>query len=49
MQTVKGKDSATASFLKGNNQTLNKTFKRPDAPEINSKYHDIGNNFSILC
>ncbi len=47
MNNSKGTESATAAFLKGNNEILNKSTKRAPAPEINSKTEDIGKvNFS---
>ena len=42
MNKSKGTDSVTATFLKGNNDILNKTTKRAPAPEINSRTEDIG-------
>ncbi len=37
----KGTDSAVASFLKTNNETLNKNIKRPAVKEINPRNDDI--------
>ena len=41
MNKAKGTDSATAAFLKANNEILNKSTKRAPPPEFNPRTDDI--------